>query len=58
MEFPSVHWTKRFRRLINLGMKPNEAKRAVEAVVADDRSAADSLELMIRKSLAVLLGEK
>ena len=44
--------------LINLGMKPNEAKRAVEAVVADDQSAADSLEVMIRKSLAVLLGEK
>lgn len=44
--------------LINLGMKPNEAKRAVEAVTADDQSAADSLEVMIRKSLAVLLGEK
>ncbi|HYL60972.1 MAG TPA: Holliday junction branch migration protein RuvA [Candidatus Acidoferrales bacterium] len=44
--------------LVNLGMKPSEAKRAVETVVAHDRTAADNLEVMIRKSLAVLLGEK
>jgi Holliday junction DNA helicase RuvA len=44
--------------LVNLGMKPSEAKRAVETVVAQDRAAADNLEVMIRKSLAVLLGEK
>jgi Holliday junction DNA helicase RuvA len=44
--------------LINLGMKPIEAKRAVESVIGSDNTAAGSLEVLIRKSLAVLLGEK
>lgn len=44
--------------LVNLGMKPVEAKRVVEAVVAEDGSATNNSELIIRKSLAVLLGEK
>ncbi len=44
--------------LVNLGMKPVEAKRVVETVVAEDGSAANNSELIIRKSLAVLLGEK
>lgn len=44
--------------LINLQMKPVEARRAVEAVIASDRAAAGNLEVLIRKSLAVLLGEK
>jgi holliday junction DNA helicase RuvA len=44
--------------LVNLGMKPVEAKRTVDAVVAADGSAAQNPELLIRKSLAVLLGEK
>jgi Holliday junction DNA helicase RuvA len=44
--------------LVNLGMKPVEAKRTVDAVVAADVSAAQNPELLIRKSLAVLLGEK
>ncbi len=44
--------------LTNLGMKPVEAKRAVESVVKADEATANNLELLIRKSLAVLLGEK
>lgn len=44
--------------LVNLGMKPVEAKRTVDAVVAADGGAAQNPELLIRKSLAVLLGEK
>lgn len=42
--------------LINLGYKPAEAKRAVDSVGGPDSS--NGLESMIRKSLAVLLGEK
>jgi Holliday junction DNA helicase RuvA len=44
--------------LINLGMKPIEAKRTVDAVIAADASAAENSEIIIRKSLAVLLVEK
>jgi holliday junction DNA helicase RuvA len=44
--------------LVNLGMKPVEAKRAVDSVAAADDSTSANLELLIRKSLAVLLGEK
>jgi hypothetical protein len=39
-------------------MKPVEAKRTVDAVVAADAGAAESPEVIIRRSLAVLLGEK
>ena len=42
--------------LINLGYKPAEAKRAVDAVDAFDESGG--LEGLIRKSLAIILGEK
>jgi Holliday junction DNA helicase RuvA len=44
--------------LVNLGMKPVEARRTVDAVVAADGGAAQTPEIIIRKSLAVLLGEK
>jgi holliday junction DNA helicase RuvA len=44
--------------LVNLGMKPIEAKRTVDAVIAADPSAAETSEVIIRKSLAVLLVEK
>ena len=44
--------------LVNLGMKPVEAKRTVDAVIAADAGAAENPEVIIRKSLAVLLGEK
>jgi Holliday junction DNA helicase RuvA len=44
--------------LTNLGMKPVEAKHAVESVVKADATTAGNLEILIRKSLAVLLGEK
>jgi hypothetical protein len=39
-------------------MKPMEAKRTVDAVIAADAGAAGNPEIIIRKSLAVLLGEK
>jgi Holliday junction DNA helicase RuvA len=42
--------------LMNLGYKPVEAKRAVDAVDGLDES--DGLEALIRKSLAIILGEK
>jgi Holliday junction DNA helicase RuvA len=42
--------------LINLGYKPAEAKRAVDAVDASDEG--NDLESLIRKSLAIILGEK
>ena len=44
--------------LVNLGLKPVEARRTVEGVVADDPERKTSLEVTIRKSLAVLLAEK
>jgi len=44
--------------LVNPGMKPVEAKRTVDAVIAADAGAAENPEVIIRKSLAVLLGEK
>lgn len=42
--------------LVNLGYKPVEAKRAVDSIDAQDPQ--EGLEALIRKSLAVLLGEK
>ena len=42
--------------LINLGYKPAEAKRAVDAVGVDE--SGGNLETLLRKSLAVILGEK
>jgi holliday junction DNA helicase RuvA len=42
--------------LINLGYKPAEAKRAVDAV--DHLEEKNGLETLIRKSLAIILGEK
>jgi len=44
--------------LVNLGMKPVEANRTVQAVVAEDSSAAESSEVIIRRSLAILRSEK
>ncbi len=42
--------------LVNLGYKPVEARRALDSVA--DGAAGDGLEAVIRKTLAVLLGEK
>ncbi len=42
--------------LVNLAYKPVEARRAVDVVIAEN--PAVDLETLIRKSLAVLLGEK
>jgi Holliday junction DNA helicase RuvA len=44
--------------LMNLGVKPAEARRTVDAVIAADAAATGDLELIVRKSLAVLFGEK
>jgi Holliday junction DNA helicase RuvA len=46
--------------LINLGYKPSEAKRAVDSVTAAGGTARANpdLEVIIRKSLAILIGEK
>ncbi|HUO06302.1 MAG TPA: Holliday junction branch migration protein RuvA [Candidatus Binataceae bacterium] len=45
--------------LVNLGVKPAEARRAAESVIAADANvAAGNLETLIRKSLTVLFGEK
>jgi holliday junction DNA helicase RuvA len=44
--------------LVNLGLKPVEARKTVEKVVAEDSTAQNNLEIAIRKSLAVLFGEK
>lgn len=43
--------------LVNLGLKPVEARKTVEKVVAEDAAAAKNLEVTIRKSLAVLFGQ-
>jgi Holliday junction resolvasome RuvABC DNA-binding subunit len=40
--------------LINLGYKPAEAKRAVDSVAFEN----DGLEVLIRRSLAIILGER
>jgi Holliday junction DNA helicase RuvA len=42
--------------LVNLGYKPAEAKRAIDAVGVDGTAA--NLETLLRKSLTVILGEK
>ncbi|HEY2664485.1 MAG TPA: Holliday junction branch migration protein RuvA [Candidatus Binataceae bacterium] len=44
--------------LVNLGYRPIEAKRAVDSVAPNGDGAELPLEEMIRKSLAVLLGER
>jgi len=44
--------------LINLGIKPAEARRAVDSVLADESSSSDDLEATIRKSLAMIFSEK
>jgi Holliday junction DNA helicase RuvA len=42
--------------LINLGYKPAEAKRAVDSVDGFDEK--DGLEILIRRSLAIIVGER
>lgn len=44
--------------LVNLGVKPAEARKTIDAVIASDRTVAQDLEAIVRKSLAVLFGEK
>ena len=44
--------------LINLGYKPVQARRAVDAVAARSKDARPELEFVIRESLAVLAGER
>ena len=42
--------------LVNLSYKPAEAKRAVDSVDGFDEK--DGLETLIRKSLAIIVGER
>jgi holliday junction DNA helicase RuvA len=58
IEPPSGPADEAISALVNLGMKPVEAKRTVDAVVAADAGVVKNPEALIRKSLAVLLGEK
>jgi Holliday junction DNA helicase RuvA len=44
--------------LMNLGVKPIEARRTVDSVVAADPAAAADLQLILRKSLGAIYGEK
>lgn len=44
--------------LMNLGVKPIEARRTVDSVVAADPTAAADLQLILRKSLGAIYGEK
>lgn len=44
--------------LVNLGVKPAEAKRTVDAVLSAAANGAPGLETVVRKSLGVLFGEK
>jgi len=44
--------------LVNLGLKPAEAKRAVDLVTANGANGDAELETTIRKALAVLLSER
>ncbi len=44
--------------LINLGVKPVEARRTIESVISAEPGCASDLHLMMRKSLAAIYGEK
>ncbi len=44
--------------LVNLGVKPAEAKRTVDSVLGAMPDGSSELEVVVRKSLAVLFGEK
>ncbi len=44
--------------LVNLGVKPIEAKRTIDSVVAAEPAAANDLQMMVRKSLGAIYGEK
>lgn len=44
--------------LVNLGVKPAEAKKTVDSVMGAMPNGSAELEVLVRKSLAVLFGEK
>jgi len=44
--------------LVNLGVKPAEARRTVDSVLGAAEGGSPELERVVRKSLAVLFGEK
>ena len=44
--------------LVNLGVRPAEAKRTVDSVLEAAKDGSPELEVIVRKSLAVLFGEK
>jgi Holliday junction DNA helicase RuvA len=44
--------------LVNLGVRPAEAKRTVDSVLEAAKGGSPELEVIVRRSLAVLFGEK
>ena len=44
--------------LVNLGVRPVEAKRTVDSVLEAAKDGSPELEVIVRRSLAVLFGEK
>ena len=44
--------------LVNLGVRPAEAKRTVDSVLEAATDGSPELEIIVRRSLAVLFGEK
>ena len=44
--------------LVNLGVRPAEAKRTVDSVLEAAKDGSPELEVIVRRSLAVLFGEK
>jgi holliday junction DNA helicase RuvA len=44
--------------LVNLGVRPAEAKRTVDSVLEAAKDGSPELEIIVRRSLAVLFGEK
>ncbi|MHB8384662.1 MAG: Holliday junction branch migration protein RuvA [Candidatus Binataceae bacterium] len=55
---PSTPIDEAISALVNLGVKPIEARRTIDSVVAADPAAAGDLQLMLRKSLGAIYGEK
>ncbi|MGC1337318.1 MAG: Holliday junction branch migration protein RuvA [Candidatus Binataceae bacterium] len=58
VETPATPIDDAVSALVNLGVKPIEARRTIDSVVAADPAAAGDLQMMVRKSLGAIYGEK
>ncbi|HVA81881.1 MAG TPA: Holliday junction branch migration protein RuvA [Candidatus Binataceae bacterium] len=58
LDGPATPIEEAISALMNLGVKPIEARRTVDSVVAADPAAATDLQLIVRKSLGAIYGEK